>query len=368
MTQQTSEQDRTRGIVSAIGIVLLALLGANVGALAARTPATPGTPLAGATSGPVAPVTPPPVPSPLPATPALPPPSPEPLPSPAPAATQAAPDPAPAAAVPAVPTDAKLRSFSGLSTWIDLYDVGLTPEQQVDIAVAGGVQTIFIETGKFDSKPIEHPERVATVIERAHDYGLHVMVWYLPGFVNMQRDYNRSLKAMSFVTPRGDRPDSFGLDIEAEELTDTAERSRRLLQLSAALREWAGPDYPMAAIVLPPLQLDLRPSWWPEFPYAELAASYDVFIPMSYSSFRGTDARTTYEWNLANVVELRRRAGNPALPVHLAGGIADNLPKVRAFVRAAAEADVLGAGLYDLHTTQPDDWPVLRRLRVEPAG
>jgi hypothetical protein len=123
----------------------------------------------------------------------------------------------------------------------------------------------------------------------------------------------------------------------------------------------------MAAIVLPPLQLDLNGTWWPGFPYAELRPFYDVYIPMSYSSYRGTDDVTTRAWNLQNVAETRRRAGDPNLPVHLAGGIADNLPEVGAFVQAAREGNVLGAGLYDLHTTRSSAWPALQALRRTPG-
>ncbi|HWB72787.1 MAG TPA: hypothetical protein VG452_11270, partial [Egibacteraceae bacterium] len=208
------------------------------------------------------------------------------------------------------------------------------------------------------------PARLAALIEAAHDRGLRVMVWYIPDFVDPQRDLRRAQAAVAFVTPRGDRADAFGLDIEMEDVGDVAERSRRLLALSAALRAWIGPDYPMAAVVLPPLQLDRRPSWWPAFPYAELRAHYDVFIPMSYSSFRGTDPDTTYLWNLQNVLELRRRAGDPNLPVHLAGGIADRLHALDAFVAAARDGVVVGAGLYDLHTTHPESWPALQALRA----
>lgn len=289
--------------------------------------------------------------------------------APTPPVVEAAPvRPKPAAAapeLPAVPVDPKLAPFSGLSTWIDLYDVELTAIQQVDVAAAGGVQTVFVQSGKFDSKPIAHPRRLATIIERSHDYGMQVMVWYVPDFVDQQRDFKRSVQAMAFTTPRGDRADAFGLDIEVEDLPNTDKRTTRLLALSKSLRAWAGKAYPMAAIVLPPLQLDLRPEWWPNFPYAELASYYDVFVPMSYSSFRGTDARTTFRWNHDNVVEMRRRAGDPTLPVHLAGGIADRLPQVGQFIRAAQRSKVIGAGLYDLQTTHPDAWAILRRLRVD---
>ncbi len=266
------------------------------------------------------------------------------------------------------PIDPRLSPFVGLSTWIDVYDTDRTPEDQVATAAAAGVQTLFVQSGKYDTAAIAAPRRLARVIDGAHDRGMTVMVWYVPDFVDLQRDYDAARAAIAFTTPRGDRADAFGLDIELEDVADPAERSRRLLALSKALRQWAGPDYPLAAIVLPPLQLDLRPDWWPNFPYAALRDSYDVYIPMSYSSFRGTDATTTYRWNLANVVEMRRRAGDSALPVHLAGGIADDLPELGAFLRAVADARVLGAGLYDLHTTRPQDWRVLRRLRVEPPG
>ncbi len=229
------------------------------------------------------------------------------------------------------------------------------------------MQTIYAQSSRWRSpRDLHAAGRLGRLIEAAHDRGVRVVVWYVPDFVDLARDYLRSQKAMAFVTPRGDRPDGFGLDIEVEELTDTAERSARLLELSQALRTWAGPDYPMAAIVLPPLQLDLRPTWWPDFPFEQLRASFDVFIPMSYSSFRGTDAGLTYDWNRRNVAELRRRAGDPELAVHLAGGIADNLPEVGAFVRAAQQTEVIGAGLYDLETTPQQAWATLARLRVVP--
>lgn len=263
----------------------------------------------------------------------------------------------------------KLAPFRGLSTWVDLYDVDLTPTQQVEVAAAGGVDTVFVQTARFNSDHDIHDHlRLSELIEAAHDRGMRVMVWYIPDFVDLQRDLRRAQAAMAMVTPRGDRPDAFGLDIEVDDHVDVPDRTARLLQLSAALREWVGPEYPMAAIVLPPLQLELNTTWWPDFPYAELAAHYDVFVPMSYSSFRGTDADTTYGWNLTNVLRLRELTGVPDLPVHLAGGIADNLPEVDAFVAAARDAGAIGAGLYDLHTTAPSAWEALAPLSLPEGG
>lgn len=295
----------------------------------------------------------------------------EPAPAPDPPAPEtppsaAAPAPGEVERIPLVPAEPRLAAFAGLSTWVDLYDIEISPESQAQRAAAGGAQTILVQTARFNSPAdIHDPWRLGRLIETAHDLGLQVMTWYIPDHLDHGKDLRRSKAAIEFTSPRGDRPDAFGLDIEVEDVRDIAERNRRLLQLSAELREWAGPDYPMAAIVLPPLQLDLRPSWWPNFPWAELRPYYDVFVPMSYSSFRGTDAATTYRWNFDNIVRIRQLTGDPNLPIHMAGGIADRLPHVDEFVAALRDGKVLGGGLYDLHTTRPDAWPRLRALRAE---
>jgi hypothetical protein len=257
-----------------------------------------------------------------------------------------------------------LGPFRGLSSWIDTYDTSLTPEEQVAAAHAGGVQTLFVQSARESTEGLLHDvDRLSRTIEAAHDVGIDVVLWTIPALVDLDRDRAQALAAVELVTPRGDRADGFGLDIELEDVEFTRVRTRRLLQLSEELRDAVGPGYPMAAIVLPPRQLEINTGWWPGFPYAGLADHYDVLVPMSYSSYRGTDAATTHTWNRDNVDLVRALAGDPDLPVHLAGGIADDLPEVEAFVRAAFDSRSIGAGLYDLHTTRPEAWATLRALR-----
>ncbi|MPZ73142.1 MAG: hypothetical protein GEU74_07915 [Nitriliruptorales bacterium] len=263
--------------------------------------------------------------------------------------------------------DPRFGPFTGLSTWIDIYDTDLTPPQQITRAAAGGVQLIYVQSARHKSTTdIDDPRRLAHVIDLAHDHGMLVMVWYVPDFVRTARDLRRSQAAIAFQSPRGDRADAFGLDIEVEDQANVGRRNRNLLALSRSVREWVGPEYPMAAVVLPPLQLDMRPGWWPGFPWAELRPYYDVFVPMSYSSYRGTDKKTTYRWIVENVEQMRLLVGDSTLPVHIAGGIADNFPQVGTFVQAVRDAGALGGGLYDLHTTHPQAWAILTDLRVEP--
>lgn len=294
---------------------------------------------------------------------------PEPAQPPAPEPPPPAPEPAgppEVARIPLVPAGPGLETFAGLSTWVDLYDVEVAPEVQAAQAAAGGVQAIFVQTARFNSPAdIHDPYRLGRLIEAAHDLGMQVMTWYLPDHLNHDVDLRRSKAAIEFTTPRGDRADAFGLDIEAHSLADIAERNRRLLRLSAELREWAGPDRTLAAIVLPPPQLEINTKWWPNFPWAELRPFYDVFVPMSYSTFRGHDADTTYVWNFETITKIRQLTGDPDLPIHMAGGIADELHHIEKFVDALSNGRVLGGGLYDLDTTSPDAWPKLRALRAD---
>jgi hypothetical protein len=274
----------------------------------------------------------------------------------------------PANRIPLAPVPAGHEVYAGLSTWIDIYDIEWEPEKQVEVAALAGVDAIFVQSARHKSETdIQDADRLGRLIDAAHDAGIKVMTWYIADFVDLDRDFRRSVEAIRFTTPNGNRPDGFGLDIELDDVRDVTVRNERLLTLTRSLRDYVGPDYPMAAIVLPPLQLDLNGTWWPGFPYAELRPYYDVYIPMSYSSYRGTDAAKTYQWNLDNITETRRRAGDPDLAVHLAGGIADNLPEVDAFVDAARDGGAIGAGLYDLHTTRSSAWPALQRVRLTPG-
>ncbi len=63
-----------------------------------------------------------------------------------------------------------------------------------------------------------------------------------------------------------------------------AERNRRLIELSRRFREEL-PGPALGAIVYPPVLFEeIRPDFWPRFPWKELAESYDVWLPMLYWS------------------------------------------------------------------------------------
>jgi hypothetical protein len=268
-----------------------------------------------------------------------------------------------------------LRAYRGLGTWIDVYDwseafnrygekrVGL---DDIGEMAAAGVQTLYVQTSKWDAPTdVLEPHRLLPMVARAKELGLSVVAWYLPTFVDPQADMARLMAAS-----RIPGVDALAVDIESSALDDVAERSRRLLLISTNLRA-ALPDVALGAIPYPPVVTDvLNQSLWPSFPWRALAPLYDVWLPMSYQSNRthASGYRDAYRYTGENIDRMRAALGDPDVPVHTIGGIADETgpADVAAMHRAAIERGALGGSLYDWHTTAPTVWPSLHPFRHTP--
>jgi hypothetical protein len=255
-------------------------------------------------------------------------------------------------------------AYEGLGTWVDIFDgtVLAKPEAAVARMRDLGVTTLYLQTSNYTQKvDLVRPTALGRFIDAAHANGLRVVAWYLPSLGNVARDLRRSLAAVRFRSPTGNAFDSFALDIEAEVVRSAKTRSTRLLGLSRALRQAVGPNYPLGAIIPSPRGMELRPAYWPGFPYEGLAKSYDVFMPMGYFTYRYKSAAAARAYTEANLEILRTETGNEALVVHAVGGLAGpaTLAQVRAFSTAAADGGAIGASLYDYATTSAAEWRVL---------
>lgn len=258
-----------------------------------------------------------------------------------------------------------VRAYSGLGSWVDLYNERPweQPEEVVAEMASHGVQTIYLETSSYKfRRAIVHPEAVGAYIDLAHEYGMTVVAWYVPSFKPVDRDLRRSLAAIQYVSPTGQTFDSFALDIEVTVVADVERRNERTRRLSQSIRDAVGDEYPLAAIVPDPV----GSLYWTEFPYEALAGIYDAFLPMSYFTFRVDGAREVRRYIRANVAAVRERTGLPEAPVHPIGGLADvaRLPEVRAYVRAVFDESGLGGSLYDFPITRLEQWEPLQRLRT----
>jgi hypothetical protein len=255
-----------------------------------------------------------------------------------------------------------LGPYRHLGTWIDMYNAKPwnNPERVVEKMANNGVTTLFLQTSNYKKKTaIYRPTMTGRFIEAAHARGIKVVSWYLPSFTNHKRDLKRSMAAIRFESPQGQRFDSFSLDIEATKEPDIATRNRRALRLSAAIRGRVGDGYVMAAIVP-----DVYTRYWPSFPYAGLAKHFQVFMPMGYFSYRVSSREGVKAYTTANIRAIRDRTGNPNISIHPIGGIAGEVGYLaaRGYVESVKENRVLGGSYYDFPITTNREWTELKAL------
>ena len=258
--------------------------------------------------------------------------------------------------------------YAGLGTWISIFGTkAYTQPAPVAAAIAArGVKTVYLETSNFSQAvDVVRPQQLGPLVDALHARGLHVVAWYLPGFVKPALDLRRALAAVRFTTASGGAFDGFALDIESTAVKQPGLRTQRALALSQQLRTAVGADYPLGAIIPSPRGMKIKPAYWPGFPYSQLAGLYDVFLPMVYWTYsaKGPDGAYGYlAWALAL---LRQGVGNPDVPVHLVGGTSYNATAAeeQAFAQLVTDDGRLqGWSLYDWFGTKPPAWKALAAI------
>ena len=256
--------------------------------------------------------------------------------------------------------------FAGLGTWIDVYDTALyrTPNAVAARLSALGVSTVWIETANDRSTvDVVSAPGLGRLVDALHVKGIETVAWYLPGHDAPARDVRRALAMLRFRTQTGGAFDGVALDIESLREKNVALRTKRALALLARLRGAAG-DVPVAAITYPPRAFERHLTWWPGFPWAEIARQVDAVVPMLYTGggFPGYDATYGY---VARSLRLLRAAVGPNVAVHAAGGVANRMSaeELKAFADAVADDGLaVGWSLYDLQTMSPGAWSALGPL------
>lgn len=264
-----------------------------------------------------------------------------------------------------------IDAFRGFGSWLDVFDwsnefTGGKPAAgiaAIDRMAELGTQTLYIQTARQDSpNEIVDPALLKSLIDRAHLRGMAVVAWYLPTLEDVAFDLTRVLASARLNV------EGIGIDIESRKVADAAERSRRLVELSAAAREQL-PGRQIAAVIMPPVVTDIiNPSFWPGFPWSQLKPLYDLWMPMDYWTLRKVDSgyRDAYRYTAENIDLTRKNLGDPNAVVHAIGGIGDTTTTddIDGYYRASAERGGIGGGLYDYRTTGDALYPGLQRFRI----
>jgi hypothetical protein len=272
---------------------------------------------------------------------------------------------------------ALLAPYDQSGTWVTRYRFSrefaganppITPAT-VDTMADAGVDTVYLQAAVDDPRypGLLSPDLLGAFLTRAHGRGLQVVAWYLPHFTDVDADLRR-LRAMVDFRASGQAFDAVAVDIEDLSVADVDTRNARLVDLSTRLAAVA-PSVTLGAIVLPPVVTDvLSPTYWPRFPWRQLAPLYQVWLPMAYWSNRTAASgwRDAYRYTSENVTRVRGNLGEPCAAVSVIGGFGADLPAsdYAAMARAAADRGAVGVSVFDWTTTPAPSWPPLRDYAV----
>ncbi len=263
--------------------------------------------------------------------------------------------------------------YRGLGAWVDVFDYtsqgGRPPVgvADIDVMAAQGVRTVYLHAA-FDTEAFPGGVVPASVLvpllRRAHERGLNVVGWYSPRFLEPRADLAR-LVAITRFSQDGERFDGVAVDIEDRTLADNVARNRRLVDLSRRLREAVGDGTTIGAIVLPTVLLEkVNTDFWPRFPWAEIAPSYDVWMPMTYWTDRLTASgyRDPRRLIAESITRTRELTGLRDAPMHPIGGIGDKLTEAEldTYVATLDAVGAIGGSIYDYRTMPTGGWGVLR--------
>ena len=278
-----------------------------------------------------------------------------------------------------LPDDRSVKSYMGLGTWVDSFDADPAYSHRVPTVKAVDVvemafhqvDTLFLQAARTDDRSglaTSDPWVLADFLLHGHRNGLDVVAWYLPMWAPDGQDLDRLLALHDFEV-LGHRFDGLAVDIEWNGAgLQPIERTNRLLELSVGLREVITSD-PLGAIVMPPLLTDeINLHFWPGFPWSDLVDHFDVWLPMSYWSFRTEEHADPRYYSAESIRMLRDNLGDSRALVHGIGGIGATdgtalpdpgepmatIDDLEGFVASLVDTEAIGGSIYDWATTGRD--------------
>jgi hypothetical protein len=171
-----------------------------------------------------------------------------------------------------------VQQVKGQPIWMPVYGKGMwftnyLPRNSnitaiIDAAKLAGVTHLYAEVaitqyGFFGRNTLDR------LLPAAHAAGISVIGWVFPDLANIAGDVRMTQEVAQYVTKSGDRVDGIATDVET--VDDTAS----VFCYGQLVRALLGPDTLLVAAVYHPFAQ-------PFYPYASIAASWNVIAPMDY--------------------------------------------------------------------------------------
>jgi hypothetical protein len=220
-------------------------------------------------------------------------------------------------------------------------------------AKAFGLQNVYVRTSSYKQGFIAG-DFLNRLLPKAHAAGIRVYAWDFPYLDDVQADINQALAGINYLTPDGHRVDGYTADIELKSMGVNI-TPQTALAFGAGLRKAVGPGFPLIATV-PRASARLV-----NYPFAEIAASFDAIAPMVY--WLGDDPALAVTDSIARLAPL----GKPIIPIGQAydggpeGGPAGVPPRAEllAFMTAAEKAGAVGVSWWSWQHANAEAWQAI---------
>jgi hypothetical protein len=203
------------------------------------------------------------------------------------------------------------------------------------------------------------------LLPAAHAAGISVVAAVYPVLRDISADVRLTTAVAAYVTPSGDRPD--GIVTDVEEVDDSAS----VYTYGQLVRGLLGPDTLLVADVFHPYAQTY-------YPYAAIAASWNVISPMDYwhSSHSHTYTAADVSYFVGNSLQTIRAAmsagGSAPLPIEELGQTYDmytgdgtgayhgpSAAELTADMRTARDIGCIGVSFFEWQTTTQEEWAAL---------
>lgn len=207
------------------------------------------------------------------------------------------------------------------------------------------------------------------LLPAAHKAGLTVIAWIYTNLDNVGDDARMTQLVANYRTPSGDRADGMLMDIE--EVTDSAS----VYTYGQLARAMLGPDALFVASVFHPFAR-------PGYPYAAIAASFNVIAPMNYwhsrrnHQYSDEAVQRFVSVSIQTIRAAMSIQGGVPLPVEETGQTYDMFSaaetgwrdaptgaEVHADIGIAKDIGCIGIGFYEWQTTTQDEWSTISAYR-----
>jgi hypothetical protein len=232
----------------------------------------------------------------------------------------------------------------------------------VSAALAAGLTHLYAEVaitqyGFYGANSLDR------LLPAAHKAGIKVFGWVYPTLKDVASDAQLTRAVWDYVTPTGVRVD--GLATDVEEVDDSA----AVYTYGQVVRALVGPDAPMVAAVFHPFAQTY-------YPYAAIAASWNVVAPMDYwhgrakHTYTPADVRRFVTRSLTTVQAAMALAPDATpLPIEELGQMYDmytedgtgahsapTAAEITADLDAARAAGCIGASYFEWQTATQAEW------------